>query len=358
MIGPNNLFDHILQSLCTDGTHCDSIQFYGAGPNNVVEGNYFKNSDTFIMAPDGTSSLTVRNNVFDGTGTSYAFGIQFGSANNIVFSHNTLIGNAGIGFGNKSGQPASQNCTAENNIFRDNARIYENNCIGTVVVRSNMFSSSSNASGTGNLIASPVFVGGTNPTSLAGFQLASGSPGKNAGNDGKDMGTNYYGGAVVSPPATGQSLFTTQTPALVNMSDGANVNYELGMRFTATAAGQIKAIRFYKASSETGTHTGKIYSAGGQVLASVAFTNETASGWQTQNLTSPLSIAANTEYTVSVNTGNTYYVTTDSGLASQVSNGYLKSVVGANGVYGPVGSKPTQSWQNSNYFRDVVFVPF
>jgi hypothetical protein len=170
-----------------------------------------------------------------------------------------------------------------------------------------------------------------------------------------DRGAFEYGSGTSS--AGTETLFTTQTPQLLNNSDGANINYELGMRFTATVAGQIKAIRFYKSPSEFGTHTGKIYSASGQLLASVTFSSETASGWQTQNLASPLSIAANTEYTVSVNTGNTYYVATDSGLASQVSNGHLKSVVGNNGVFGPVGSKPTQSWQDSNYFRDVVFVP-
>ncbi|MEZ0391079.1 MAG: hypothetical protein ACAH59_02610, partial [Pseudobdellovibrionaceae bacterium] len=38
------------------------------------------------------------------------------------------------------------------------------------------------------------------------------------------------------------------------------------------------------------------------------------------------------------------------------SNGSLRSVVGSNGVYGPVGARPTSSYQNSNYFRDIVFV--
>jgi hypothetical protein len=171
--------------------------------------------------------------------------------------------------------------------------------------------------------------------------------------------------SIVTTPANigaydfsaGESLLTTQVPALLNNSDGSNVNYELGMRFTSAASGQIKAIRFYKSASETGTHIGKIYSSTGQLLASATFTNETASGWQVQNLASPLTIAANTEYTVAVNTGNTYYVATDGGLASQIAYEHLKSIVGNNGVYGPVGSRPTQSWQNSNYFRDVVFVP-
>jgi hypothetical protein len=157
--------------------------------------------------------------------------------------------------------------------------------------------------------------------------------------------------------AVSQSVFTTQAPATLNNTDGATVNYELGMRFKSSAAGQITAIRFYKSPSETGTHTGKIYSATGTVLAKVTFSGETASGWQTQKLAAPISITSGTEYVVSVNTGNTYYVATTSGLATAVTNGSLSSIVGSNGVYGPVGSKPASSYQNSNYFRDIVFTP-
>jgi hypothetical protein len=163
-------------------------------------------------------------------------------------------------------------------------------------------------------------------------------------------------GAYVPQAVGGESLLTNQVPALPSNSDGSNVNYELGMRFTATSSGQIKAIRFYKSASETGTHIGKIYSSTGQLLVSVTFANETTSGWQVQNLANPLAIAANTEYTVTVNTGNTYYVASNYGFANQIINGSLRSVVGNNGVFGPVGVKPTQSWKSSNYFRDVVFV--
>ena len=157
--------------------------------------------------------------------------------------------------------------------------------------------------------------------------------------------------------AANQTLFTTQTPALVGQSDGAGVNYELGTLLQSNTAGQITAIRFWKDANETGTHTGHIWSSTGTLLASVTFANETASGWQQQALTTSLAIAANTTYVVSVNTGNTYYVTTNSGMASQVTNGNLSSVVGNNGVYGSTGTFPTNSWQNSNYFRDIVFVP-
>jgi hypothetical protein len=156
----------------------------------------------------------------------------------------------------------------------------------------------------------------------------------------------------------GETLFTSQTPALSNQSDGPEANYELGTAFTSDVAGQITGIRFWKAPSENGTHTGNIWSGAGLLLASVTFSNETASGWQKQALPSPLAIAANTKYLVSVNTANTFYVASVGGLSSQVSNLDLSSIVGGNGVYATTPAQfPTNSFENMNYFRDVFFVP-
>ncbi|MBE9189319.1 DUF4082 domain-containing protein [Gloeocapsopsis crepidinum LEGE 06123] len=175
--------------------------------------------------------------------------------------------------------------------------------------------------------------------------------------------SNYYRDIVFvagnnsSPPpsstSNGQTVFTTQVPQILNETDG--VPYELGMKFRSTKAGYITAIRYWKASSDTGVHVGKIWSSKGSLLASVAFSNETASGWQQQALSTPLNIQANTTYVVSVNI-NSHYVATNNGLTGSVINGDLSSVAdGNNGVFGNSGSFPTNSWRNSNYFRDVVF---
>jgi len=164
-----------------------------------------------------------------------------------------------------------------------------------------------------------------------------------------------FGSVSFNATALQGTLFTTQTPAMANVTD--NVAYELGTKFQATAPGHITVIRYWKAPSETGTHTGKIWSATGTLLASVTFSAETASGWQVQALTSPISIQANTTYVVSVNV-NAYYVATGGGLASTVINGNLSSVAdGANGVFGNLGVFPRNSYNNTNYFRDVSFTP-
>jgi hypothetical protein len=156
-----------------------------------------------------------------------------------------------------------------------------------------------------------------------------------------------------------QSIFTTQVPAGAE-TDGPGNDEELGTVFTSSVAGQITGIRFYKVANETGAipaRVGRIWSITGTLLAQVNFGAETASGWQTVNLTAPLAITANTQYVVTVNSRNAYYAYTNSGLASSIANGSLSTVVGTNGRFtGTLGTFPTSSFQNSNYFRDVVFV--
>jgi hypothetical protein len=159
----------------------------------------------------------------------------------------------------------------------------------------------------------------------------------------------------IGPPLCPCSVFTSQQPTGLDFNDGAA--HELGMKFQASTPGQITAIRFWKAQSETGTHVGDIWSASGTLLASVTFSGETASGWQTQQLSSPLTISANTTYVVSVNV-NSYYVATAGGLTASVVNGSLGSVAdGKNGVYGGPNAFPANSYNGSNYFVDLDFEP-
>jgi len=170
-------------------------------------------------------------------------------------------------------------------------------------------------------------------------------------------GTQTRSATVTVQAQTGETLLTTQTPSLLHNTDCATCDYELGMRFQSSVAGQLTAIRFWKDSSETGPHTGHLWGPTGILLASVTFSAESASGWQTQALVPPVAVAPNTVHTVSVNTGNTYYVDTVLGLRSRITSGHLQSILRANGVYGPAGTYPSLSWNASNYFRDVVFVP-
>ena len=92
---------------------------------------------------------------------------------------------------------------------------------------------------------------------------------------------------------------------MVDSNDGGSGN--LGVKFTADTSGQILGIRFYKASTNTGTHTGSLWSAGGQLLASANFSDESPSGWQTVPFSSPVSITAGNTYVASYFDPNGHY---------------------------------------------------
>src|SRR5882724_4602790 len=76
------------------------------------------------------------------------------------------------------------------------------------------------------------------------------------------------------------------TPAVAAASDPNAV--ELGLKFQATVNGSITGIRFYKGTGNTGTHVGHLWTSSGTSLASVTFTNETATGWQQATLATPV----------------------------------------------------------------------
>ncbi len=150
----------------------------------------------------------------------------------------------------------------------------------------------------------------------------------------------------------GQTIFGDLTPT-VSFSDTPR---QLGLRFSSNVAGQISAIRFYRAADgcDTGAHTGYLYNAFGTQLASVAIPASNVTGWQEQALTTPVSITPNTVYVVAVDEFGCYGATTNSGLP--VTNGNL---TGIQGVFSdsPSAFPATVSGNNANYFRDVMFTP-
>jgi phosphodiesterase/alkaline phosphatase D-like protein len=150
------------------------------------------------------------------------------------------------------------------------------------------------------------------------------------------------------------------TPSVVADSDTAAV--ELGLKFRSDVAGQVRGIRFYKSTANTGTHVGNLWTSSGALLASVTFTNETASGWQEALFASPVNIAANTTYVVSYyapvgrySADSGYFSAT--GVDSPPLHALRDGVDGPNGLYryGAGGGFPTSSYQSSNYWVDVVF---
>jgi len=161
---------------------------------------------------------------------------------------------------------------------------------------------------------------------------------------------------VVAPPDTTVKLFPTEvSPTMPAVNDPLSV--ELGVRFTATTAGTIKGIRYYKSAQDTGTHTGSVWSATGQLLATATFSNESSSGWQTVTFSQPITVAAGTTYVASYHS-NGFYSASPNYFTTSHTNGVLTAPANA-GVYAYGNSSvfPTQSYNATNYWVDVIFEP-
>ena len=134
----------------------------------------------------------------------------------------------------------------------------------------------------------------------------------------------------------------------------------LGVKFSSDVGGIITGIRFYKASANTGTHVGSLWSASGTLLAQVTFTGEAASGWQTAAFSTPVTITPGTTYVASYLAPNGHYAVTPAAFSSAgVDNGPLHAVADAlspNGVYvyGSGSAFPTNSFNATNYWVDVL----
>ena len=166
-------------------------------------------------------------------------------------------------------------------------------------------------------------------------------------------------------PITGEAASVTIWPETTipsTVDSGPDSAVELGVRFQSDTNGYITGIRFYKASTNTGTHIGNLWSVTGSLLATATFTGESASGWQQVNFSTPVAISANTIYTASYHTSVAHFSVdrsyfTNTGVDRSPLHVPADTVSGSNGVYayGATSSFPGQSWNSCNYWVDVVF---
>ena len=167
--------------------------------------------------------------------------------------------------------------------------------------------------------------------------------------------------AVVAPPARAAvasgALYGGRTPTgLITHSDTRAI--EVGTKFTVVTAGTASGVSFYKTSRNTGTHVGALWTEQGTKLASVTFSNESATGWQTARFAKPVALQAGKRYVVS------YFA--PKGQHALKRNVSVKSLSSAltfdsrKGVYryGAKSSFPARTTtQGSQFFVDVLFTP-
>src|SRR5882672_2189475 len=178
----------------------------------------------------------------------------------------------------------------------------------------------------------------------------------------RHAGAVLLGLAVVlacSVNAGAQQTIWPSTIVPATIDNGPDGPLELGVSFKADTSGTITGICFYKSAANTGLHKGHLWSRTGALLAAVTFTQETASGWQQANFSTPVAITANTVYVASYQSANGHWsVNWNYFATSGVNNPPLHALQNGNGapdgVWGGPGSFPTHS-NSSNYWVDAVF---
>ena len=178
---------------------------------NYIHDCYFSGS---TMNPSGLYGQPTYINIHDNITDRALFGDNGGGeqGHHSVLNHNTFIAPHGIELWNPSEGPI-HNFDIRNNIFPDKITY------GTTEIDNawdyNMYGDDP-AIGSHDLgVAVPVYTGGTNPTTIAGFALTSSSSGYQSGDDGKDMGANI---SLVGR----QSIFPTQYRADVDNNSQIN----------------------------------------------------------------------------------------------------------------------------------------
>jgi methionine-rich copper-binding protein CopC len=162
-----------------------------------------------------------------------------------------------------------------------------------------------------------------------------------------------------STPACPCTLFAdAAAPAAFATGGGA---LELGVTFASEVDGYVTGLRFYKGPGNTGTHLGRLWTGGGQLLADATFIDETDSGWQTVTFSPAVAVAAGQTYVASYTTPKGAYAYDGAYFARPVARGPLRATdsgsPGNNGVYGAAGAFPTSSYNQTNYWVDPVFAP-
>jgi hypothetical protein len=383
--------------------------------NNVIRNsaagiNVLGRDDLF--ASDQTQRVLIKNNVFENIGgprlgTNGRLLQLISSATDVIFDHNTAMGTGNV--------ITAAGGDTLNFVFRNN--IVPHNDYGVIGDGTGVGNSTLTAYFPGSQFVRNVLAGGNAaaypadnffPASLSGvgfmnmsggdYRLATSSPYRSAGTDGKDLGADLE--AIedaldgVNPPTGGTSgggttagggtstgdgtstggatptgggsttgcpctIFASTTPAVASAADPDAV--ELGVKFRASANGFITGLRFYKGAQNTGTHIGHLWSSTGSLLGSVTFTGETASGWQQASFPTPIAVTANTVYVASYYAPNGGYAFNANFFAGTtgVTRGPLTALgtgTSPNGVfrYGPSGF-PNETFNAANYWVDVVF---
>ena len=167
-------------------------------------------------------------------------------------------------------------------------------------------------------------------------------------------------------PDTSRLFAATQTPAQTATNDPAD--YELGVRFNAASDGSITQLLYYRGvedADDTDTRALNLWTDAGVKLATVTVVSSVGqSGWQVGTLSTPIDVQAGMNYIASYGTEQNYVYTSNFFDTAHTSDDFVLSAPASNsgagnGVYAATGPDtfPNQTFNNTNYWVDVVFEP-
>lgn len=155
-------------------------------------------------------------------------------------------------------------------------------------------------------------------------------------------------GAAACPCSLMES---TSEPSLADSGDTAGVT--VGLKFTASVNGFVKGLRYYRDVTNTGPHTGTLWSSPTDKLATLTFADGPA-GWTTTSFASSVPVTAGTTYVASYYAPTGHYSADLDDFDSPRVNTPLASA-GSGGVFTYSNGYPNESYRNSNYYVDVLF---
>ncbi|QNK59195.1 DUF4082 domain-containing protein [Paenibacillus sp. PAMC21692] len=168
---------------------------------------------------------------------------------------------------------------------------------------------------------------------------------------------NYFRDVVFMPDHE-QTVLGAEVP--LGFSNDAR--YELGTKFQTTADGRIVGVRLYAHPDEGGAHLVSLWrvSDGQRIAGPYTWDVSTRHpGWREFLLPEPVAISAGTDYIVSITNGPSdyFYAASPQGFAQPFVSGDLVTYEDSGVSTTVIGTMPIYTFNSTNYFRDVLFVP-
>jgi hypothetical protein len=323
-----------------------------------VTDSYFHDTRIGHHVKSRASETIIENSrLDDGNGTA-SYNIDLPNGGRGIIRDNVIIQSSGsdnpaiIHFGGEGSPYAGSSLLVENNVienFRSSAVGVANQTNITVTIRNNeLYNLPNVASGPNTQSGNTPLSNPTVPDTSHPWEASGTAAVQQAAADSGDL-------LAAAPAATVDGFWdTTVSPQVLSDPDDQSV--ELGLKFRSTVDGVISGIQLYKSAQNTGSHDVHLWTAAGTLLATATLAASSQTGWQTVNFSSPVAIKANTTYVASYHAPNGGYSVNENYFGQAFTNGVLSTTSNA-GVYayGSNGRFPTNTWNASNYWVDVVF---